>query len=136
MLLTDPNIEPGHEILAAALKERKEVYFTLENKLKESSDLEYQWRYYNDGKAWLCKVVKKKKTIFWLSVWEDCFKITCYFTEKTQSGIFDLPVGQNIKGLLSEVKHIGKLVPLTLEIKNEHLLADLYEIIKYKISIK
>lgn len=136
MLLTDPNIEPGHEILAAALKERKEVNFTLENKLKESFDLEYQWRYYNDGKAWLCKVVKKKKTIFWLSVWEDCFKITFYFTEKTQSGIFDLPVGQNIKDLLSEVKHIGKLVPLILEIKNEHLLADLYEIIKYKINIK
>jgi hypothetical protein len=37
-----------------------------------------QWRYYNDGKAWLCKVSYKKKTVFWLSVWEACFKVAFY----------------------------------------------------------
>ncbi|PKP08994.1 MAG: hypothetical protein CVU09_13085 [Bacteroidetes bacterium HGW-Bacteroidetes-4] len=37
-----------------------------------------QWRYYNDGKAWLCKVSYKKKTVFWLSVWEAYFKVAFY----------------------------------------------------------
>ena len=41
-----------------------------------------EWRYYNDGKAWLCKVVNKKKTVFWLSIWEHYFKTSFYFTEK------------------------------------------------------
>ena len=33
-------------------------------------ELVAQWRFYIDGKAWFCKVVDKKKSIFWLSIWK------------------------------------------------------------------
>lgn len=29
-----------------------------------------EWRYYKDGKSWLCKITQKNKTIVWISLWE------------------------------------------------------------------
>ena len=37
-------------------------------------DASLEWRYDNDGNAWLGKVVRKKKTVCWVSVWDRFFK--------------------------------------------------------------
>ena len=49
--------------------------------------LSFDWRFYNDGKAWLGKTVCKKKTILWFSVWESIFMTSFYFMEKARAGI-------------------------------------------------
>lgn len=41
---------------------------------KPPFQLSPEWRYYNDGKSWLCKMLSKKKNLFWLSIWEGCFR--------------------------------------------------------------
>ncbi len=136
MLLRDPNIPISSEVLAGVLGDAFGAYQTLEKDLIERLGLIYQWNFYKDGKAWLCKVSFKKKTVFWLSVWEGYFKITFYFSEKTLTGILDLPVNRQIVELLNNGVHIGKFIPLTLDIHNQKMFSDLNEIIKYKMSLK
>jgi hypothetical protein len=81
-------------------------------------------------------VTFRKKTVFWLSVWERKFKTGFYFTEKTRSGIFGLNVGEDVKKNFQEMKTVGKLFPLLLEIENKEQLEDLKTIIVYKKSLK
>lgn len=50
----------------------------------------------SDGKAWLCKVVFKKKTGFWLSVWDGFFKAGFYFVERHCPGIHELEIDDSI----------------------------------------
>lgn len=70
-LLRNPEILPSEEVLKDALKNSFPAYNELINAITSNTlGLLPEWHYYNDGKAWLCKVVFKKKTIFWLSVWE------------------------------------------------------------------
>ena len=94
--------------------------------------LKLEWRYYKDGKAWLCKVVYKKKTVFWLSVWDSCFKVSFYFTEKNKSGINELAIDQSIKECLMKNNRVGKLIPVTIEVTENQQTVDVVEMIKYK----
>ena len=79
--LIDSNVFPDMDILKAVLGKSYEAYCDL-LKLFDENEMSYQWRYYKDGKAWLCKVEKKKKTIVWMSAWKGYMKATIYFPEK------------------------------------------------------
>jgi hypothetical protein len=91
-----------------------------------------EWRYYNDGKSWLCKVVNKKRTIFWLSVWEGYFKVSFYFTEMHKEGISSLPISESAKSQFITAKPIGKLIPLTIDVYSEEQLEDVLTIAKFR----
>lgn len=95
-----------------------------------------EWAYYNDGKAWLCKVQHKKKTVFWLSAWDGFFKTTFYFTLKNCMGVVELDIDEKIKDDFGRSKSIGKLIPLTINIEHKEQLNDLLKIIEYKVSLK
>jgi hypothetical protein len=81
-------------------------------------------------------VTYKNKTVFWLSIWEKQIKTSFYFTEKTYSGIFELPINERIKESFKESNPIGKLIPLTLCLDTVEQLDDLTELIKYKKGLK
>jgi hypothetical protein len=136
LLLKDQNVYPDKEVLKKALGGSYPAY---EELLKVIAASEYslvpEWRYYNDGKAWLCKVCHKKKTVFWLSIWDKYFKTSFYFTEKTGSGIASLRIDAGIKKSFIGSKHTGKLIPLTIEMRTKNQLTDLLKIISYKMKI-
>jgi hypothetical protein len=81
MVLKQPSISPTKKVLENALGKSYAAYEELVNTIT-GDGLTSQWKYYNDGKAWLCKVQYKNKTVFWLSVWDRYFKMGFYFTEK------------------------------------------------------
>lgn len=81
-LLTDPDQLPDNKLFEDILsKQLLHTYLQIEN-IVSALGLNAEWRYYHDGKAWLCKITNKKKTIAWLSLWNDCIKTSFYFTEK------------------------------------------------------
>ena len=93
-----------------------------------------EWRYYKDGKAWLCKITRKKKTVVWMSAWQDHLHLGFYFTEKTGVGIPELEIGPALKESYATADPIGKMKPLTLELSKPGQLKDLGELLRYKIS--
>ena len=112
-LLKDPAISPTKKVLENVLGKSYAAYEELINTI-QADNLLPSWNYYNDGKAWLCKVQFKKKTIFWLSVWDKYFKMGFYFTEKNCKGIFEMEIDEGIKKDFKEHKPVGKLLPLGL----------------------
>ena len=61
--LRDETIYPDDNVLSAILGDSFQAYQAL-IKLFDDNQLTHEWRYYKDGKAWLCKVQKKRtKTI-------------------------------------------------------------------------
>jgi hypothetical protein len=137
ILLRDQQTPPTAEVLSESLGTVYSVYEAmLEAVTSADFDLVVEWNYYKDGKAWLCKVSFKKKTIFWLSVWDKHFKVSFYFTEKTKGEIETLDISDQIKKDFSQSKSIGKLIPLTLMIENEEQLPDLLKIVACKKGLK
>ena len=136
-LLNDPNVPPSPEVLQNALGESYPVYEkTVAAITGDPYGLVPEWRYYNDGKAWLCKVVFKKKTVFWLSVWDGFFKAGFYFVERHCQGSHELEIDDSIKQELKKARPFGTLYPVGLSISRSEQINDLLTLIKYKKGLK
>jgi len=137
LLLRDKEVEPSNEVLENVME--KDLYLIYQELIEiftHEFNLDPQWHFYKDGNSWLCKVVHKKKTILWLSVWNNCIKTGFYFTEKTGKGVLELDIDNHIKKEFEIAKPIGKLLPLTFEINHQTQIKDLKEVIRYKKELK
>ena len=135
LLLREQDIYPNNNVLQTLLGDVFNTYQELEA-LLISYDLILNWNYYKDGKAYLCKVTYKKKTIFWLSIWETYIKIGFYFNENTSLGIYNLDIDQSIITNFDQTKHVGKFRQLIFEIRDNSQFDDLAKVITYKMSLK
>jgi hypothetical protein len=137
MLFKNPGVFPTEAILAEALGTHYLVYKALMNRMEQPDlDIHPEWRYYNDGKAWLCKMTFRKKTIFWLSAWNVGLKMAFYFTEKHMEAFSQLPVREEWKDQLASAKPFGKLCPLALTLTNNDLLDDVFCVAAFKKQLK
>jgi hypothetical protein len=147
-LLREQEIYPSEEVLRNVLGQVYDVLAELETCLTVETDntsaslstsypsLRIDWNYYNDGKSWLCKVCHKKKTVFWLSVWEGYFQTGFFFLERHLEGIAALDISEQIKGDFCRMKHIGKLIPMVIKINKQEQLADVLKVVKFKKEAK
>ena len=137
MALRDAEIVPSDKVLKDTLGD---VYDVLESFLatitNEAYLLSFEWRYYNDGKAWLCKVQHKKKTILWLSVWEGFFKVSFFFTEQHLEAFSALDISEAIKTELASAKAVGRLIPMIFNINNANQLEELLTVVRFKKTLK
>jgi hypothetical protein len=134
-LLKDPDQAPTSELLEAEFGNLYLLYTEM-IELLESDEigLGIEWRYYKDGKGWLCKITRKKKTVVWMSPWQDHLHLGFYFTEKTGAGIPELEIDPTLKESYATADPIGKMKPLTVELKEPGQLQDLRKLLLYKIS--
>ncbi len=137
MALRDAEIFPSDKVLKDTLGDVYDVLISfLATITDEAYLLSFEWRYFNDGKAWLCKVQHKKKTILWLSVWEGFFKVSFFFTEKHLEAIAALDISEAIKTELASAKPVGRLIPMIFNINNASQLEELLTVVRFKKTLK
>jgi hypothetical protein len=129
------SIKPTDEVLERILGASYEVYAEL-LQLFDKNEMTYAWRYYNDGKAWLCKVEKKKRTIVWMSVWKGYMKATIYIPYKYIEDIKGIDAAKETIERILGTKDVGKSKPCMFEIKDKGVLKDFEKIMQFKIAMK
>ncbi|OHD18644.1 MAG: hypothetical protein A2086_17385 [Spirochaetes bacterium GWD1_27_9] len=135
--LNDKNIYPDDDVLAKYLHDTKNIWDSFIELLKNDYPLlSLEWRYYNDGKSWLCKITKKSKTICWVSIWEKLFKITFYFNNKSEEIIKNSSLEQNIKTNYLNYERKGKIRPITIDVNKKSDLEIIKKLIEIKEKIK
>ena len=136
-LLREQDIFPTKEVLENLLGDVYNVLEALETQLTQDEfGLTFDWNYYMDGKSWLCKVCHKKKTVFWLSIWEGFFKTTFFFLERHLEGIAALDIPEQIKDDFCHMKPVGKLLPMQINFDRQEQLAGLLKIVQFKKGAK
>ena len=136
-LLTSSDLDLTSATLKSALGRWFPIYETLTETLSQPPyDISPQWRFYKDGGAWLCKMSRKKETVFWISAWKPFLKCGFYFSQKSGEGISDLLIDPSLKSAYDAATPIGKLHPLVIELTAKKQLDDLYTVVSYKISRK
>ena len=133
--LNDESVFPDEQVLKAVLGKSYNAYCEL-LKLYDNNKMEYKWRYYKDGKAWLCKVQKKKRTIVWMSAWKGHMQATVYFPEKYIDEIYTLDISEEMKEKIRKTKNTGKSKPCIFELRNKIVLEDLNKVMQFKIIAK
>ena len=133
MLLREQGIYPSKEVLSQTLGEVYSVLESLEMQLTAKFGLTFDWHYYKDSKGWLCKVAHKKKTIFWLSVWDGFFQTSFFFLDRHLEGIAALEMDENS---FTMAKEWGKMIPFIFKISDKTHLPDLLKMVEFKKNAK
>ena len=145
-LLRNPDIKPLDDVIAGALGVSNNAYKKFVNEL-EDYDIQLEWRYYTDGKAWLAKGLYKwmgvrgghrETTVFWLSIWDGFFKVTIYFPEKSRTDVLSLPLDNNVKQMIADSKQMGKLkyFPLAFDLRSDKLFDAVFLLADFRKSMK
>lgn len=131
----DETIYPDDEVLKEVLGASFEQYIKLLDLFKENQ-MEHTWRYYRDGKAWLCKVQRKKITIIWMSAWKGFMKATIYIPSKHIDQIYGLDLSKEGIVKIKATKDVGRSKPCIFEVRDDTVFPDLIEVMNFKISNK
>jgi hypothetical protein len=136
LILQDPGEYPDEKVLGKKMGDLYLVYSELVTELTSPPrDLNHEWRYYRDGKAWLCRVGNKKKTVLWISVLEGYFKVAFYFSAKAGEGIEKLEIAEDLKSDFRARGFIGKVKPLVIRVSDQSRMGDILKIAEYKTKI-
>lgn len=133
--LCDETVYPDEKVLSALFGDGYPAYREL-LKLYDANEMEYTWRYYHDGKAWLCKVQKKNRTIVWMSAWRGFIKATIYIPEKHIDAIYKLEISEARKQMIRDTKNTGTSKPCIFEIRSIDILEEFSKVMQFKIASK
>lgn len=137
VVLTDKNIYSTEEVIFSHIKKSKTNWNAVFKYIhKDHPELNEEWRYYNDGKSWLLKVTLKTKTIFWLVVVENAFRITFYFSEKAVQSFSKLSLSKTLDKKIKESKKVGKSTALTFLMNDKQNIELVKEAIGLKLKTK
>lgn len=131
--LRDEHIYPDDNVLSTILNDSFSAYQEL-LELFKSREMTTEWRYYHDGKAWLCKVQKKKRTIVWMSAWKDYMQVTVYLPVRMLDKLEELELSENVFNKILSTKNVGKSKPCIFEVKNNKMFIDLEKVTDLKIK--
>lgn len=145
-LLRNPNIQPTDDVIAKALGESNDTYIKFINEIA-SHDIHLDWRYYNDGKAWLAKGLfkwtgvrggQKETTVFWLSIWDGFFKVTIYVPEKARADVLSLQLNNEVKLMIEATQQMGKLkyFPIVFDLCTDEMFEAVFMLSDFRKSIK
>lgn len=137
IILNDKNQFPTEEIIFSHIDKSKTFWESLFKHIHTNHpDFSEEWRYYNDGKSWLMKVTRKSKTIFWLSLVENTFRITFYFGDKAETAMKESRISAALKKQFVDGRRYGKIRGLTLMMDNKQNVESTKELISIKLKIK
>lgn len=143
-LLRDPSVKPTDDMIVDCLGPAGEVYTKFLEELKAYGISLMDWRFYNDGKAWLSKGeykwttargTDKVKPIFWISIWNGFFKISFNFSEMTRAKLLSLPISENTKIMIENVEPNGskmKFIPVIFDVDHEKQFEDILLVAQFR----
>lgn len=145
-MLRIADIEPSNNVIAKALGVANDAYVKFA-KASDKHDFEIEWRYYNDGKAWLAKGLfkwtgarggKNETTVFWLSIWDGFFKVTIYIPEKARVDALRLPLDNKVKRMITDSQQMGKLkyFPLVFNLCSDEMFESVFILADFRRNIQ
>lgn len=136
--LNNPDLYPKDEVLQEALENHSFNLFKSfrETIIGDEYELILEWKFYNDGKEWLCKVTGKKKTVLWISVHKSYFTVSFHFAERHRETVLTLAISETLKEVFSSAKPAGRLVSLIIDVRSETEIAGALTLIQLKKNLK
>ncbi len=137
LVFSDKQVKPTEELIFSIIGDKKVLWLKIMKYLSDNyKDASGTWNYYNDGKQWLYKMVQKKKTIFWLAVMKDTFRVTFYFGDKAEPFIVASDLSQSVKNDFLTGKHYGKIRAISTKMTKSSDVETIIKLINIKTRLK
>lgn len=136
-VLSDKNQFPTQEVIFSYIGKSRSLWTQLFDTIHaEHPDFQEEWRYYNDGKSWLLKVTRKKKTVFWLSVYKGTFRIGVYFVERARKAILVSTLSDELKDQFRKSDKAASIKGIIVTFKKKQDVEQAKILIGLKLAVK
>lgn len=123
---------PNEHLIEDALGASYPAWLTLLSSLEGEFGLTPQWIYYRDG-GWLCKTLKGKKNLAWLSVWEGLTTVTFYFAHRHREELVSLDLPEDLISKAATNEMVGKMLPFLLEVRTKDDVESVRTVMRMKL---
>jgi hypothetical protein len=135
--LTDPNITPDEELVFSMIGDKRFYWMSImEHLYQHHKDISEVWRFYNDGKSWLFRTLKKKNTIFWVAVLKETFRVGFYFGDKAEPMILQSDLPESIKDDFKIAKRYNTIRAISVTMNDAVDVDTVIKLIELKLKIK
>ena len=133
--LTDKSIRPTDALIFSIIGDNG-VYW---RKLFAGVHLKYpdaqeQWNYYRDGKNWLFRMILKKKTLFWIGILKDTFRVTFYFGDKAEPLIKSCKLPPSMIDDFISAKRYGKIKAISTKVQRAADIENCLKLVNIRIK--
>ena len=133
--LNDKTVKPNDEIIFSIIGDKELLWNqTFAYLYDHNKDISGDWKFYNDGKSWLFKAAKKKKTIFWIQILADTFRIAFWFGDKVEPPILESDLPESMKTDFLNAKRYGKIRSIYIDMKDANDLQNVKKLIDIKLK--
>jgi hypothetical protein len=137
IVLTDPNVQPTEELIFSIIGENSVYWEQLVDYLYDKHfDITEEWRFYNDGKSWLYRTLRKKKTLYWIGVIKDTFRISFWFGDKAEPVLLASILPDYIKEEFRNAKRYAHSRAVSIEVRTTEDVQNVITLIELKIKTK
>lgn len=137
LLLTDKSVTPTEEIISSQIGKNYILWKKLMHSIHEQyEDISMEWKNYRDSKCWLMPVIKKKKSLCWISLANNTARVSFWFGKKVEPmvEISDLPEEVMALYRKAEVNKMGRGISIFLESETD--LENTLRLIAFKSKLK
>jgi hypothetical protein len=135
-VLCDENTYPDKDVTDTILGEAGVLWASFFDFIhSDHPDFQEEWNFYRDGGRWLLKIVRKKRTICWVSVLKGAFRVTFYFSDKALEAISGSGIPLELKEQFRDGRRYGKIRALTILMEDEAHIQYAEELIRIKMKI-
>jgi hypothetical protein len=137
MVLNDKSVTPNDEIVFSIIGDKRLLWQKIMNYLHDNhTDVTEVWKYYNDGKSWLFRTLKKGKTIFWIRVLEDTFRVAFYFGDKAEPMIEQSSLPESIKNDFRNAKRFNTTRGIAIGMADDADASNAIKLIELRLKLK
>jgi len=137
IILTDPTIQPTDELVFSIIGENSVYWQQIVDYLYENHfDITEEWRFYNDGKSWLYRALRKKNTIYWIGVQKDTFRVSFWLSNKAEPMMKATTLPERIKEEFRSAKRFNASRCVTVIMGSPEDFENVLKLIELKLKIK
>lgn len=134
-VLSDENEIPNDELVFSIIGNKELIWKkTMSYVYDNNNDISEVWKYYNDGKSWLFRTIIKKKTVFWIRILDDTFRIAFWFANRLEPIILESKLPKRIKEEYKNAKVFNKSKSIYIDVQDLKDLENIKTLIDLKIN--
>jgi len=134
-ILSDESVKPTDELVFSIIGDRELLWRQTMSYLNDNNkDISEEWKYYKDVKSWLFRALKKKKTIFWVRLVDDTFRIAFWFAEKLEPILLQSDLPERLKEEYKKAKSFNNSRCIYIDMQDSGDLQHVKKLIDLKIK--
>jgi len=127
---------PTDELIFSIIGDKKIFWQRILSYLHDNhTDISEVWRFYDDGKSWLFRTLKKKKTIFWIGILDGTFRVSFYLADKATPLIVQSALPEKIKKEFLNTAG-NKFRSITIKMNDADDAENVIKLIEIKFKLK